>query len=363
MYAQGKGVLQDYSQAHAWFNLAASQGHEKAAIYRDEIAEKMTSNQVARAQQLANQLQPETRKEETKRIDRKLIVSIQKNLQDLGYYSGAIDGLPGRNTSRSIHQFQRDANLPQTGQPSHALLEKLEDTVTRQTEQRKLTQASRGPWTTVLLEDAFTDGDFSTNPRWTAVSGNFWVDSNYFLRSERTVHKTRQSDQQDSAEKKIADIFGQVVKEMMNPQQGTQASELYVQRKIDNAFAIEITMKMLSNQIGQSFEFRTYHDQYRNSGYVVKFLQENEQSLALIRFDQSGSSVIDMTRQGRIFHQNASQSLSWMRYPDGEMKVMIGKEEVLNTKDNRFKAFDGISFINEGGDYAVDSIRILGSHR
>jgi hypothetical protein len=364
MYAQGKGVLQDYAQAHAWFNLAASQGHDKASLYRDEIAKKMTSNQVARAQQLAVQLQPETRKEETKRIDRKLIVSIQRHLQDLGYYLGAIDGLPGRNTSRSIHQFQRDANLPQTGQPSHALLEKLEDTVARQTEQRK-SSASQGPWTTVLLEDAFTDGDFSTNPRWTAVSGNFWVDSNYFLRSERAVAKTVQSDQPDSAEKKIADIFGQVVKEMMNPQQGTQApdlSELYIQRRIDNAFAIEVTMKMLSNQIGQSFEFRTYHDQYRNSGYVVKFFHEKEQSLALIRFDRSGSSVIDMTRPGRIFRQNEVQSLYWVRYADGKMKVMIGEEEVLNTKDNMFKAFDGISFINEGGDYAVDRIRVLGSH-
>jgi len=41
MYAQGKGVLQDYAQAHAWFNLAASQGHDKASVYRDEIAQKI----------------------------------------------------------------------------------------------------------------------------------------------------------------------------------------------------------------------------------------------------------------------------------------------------------------------------------
>lgn len=201
MYAQGKGVLQDYAQAHAWFNIAASQGHEKAALYRDEIAERMTSNQVAKAQQLAIQLQSEGRKEDTKRIDKELIVSIQKHLQDLGYYSGAIDGLTGRNTNRSIRQFQRDANLPETGQPSHAVLEKLENTVARQTEQRELPQAPQGPWTTVLLKDEFTDGDFSTNPRWTAVSGNFWIDSSYFLRTERAVPQTMQSDQQTSAEK------------------------------------------------------------------------------------------------------------------------------------------------------------------
>lgn len=132
-------------------------------------------------------------------------------------------------------------------------------------------------------------------------------------------------------------LFGKVVKEIMSPQQSTQTSdlaELYTQRKIDNAFAIVVNMKILSNQTGQSFELRTYHDQNKNSGYLVKFLNEKKQSLALIRFDRSGSSVIDITRQEEIIRQNEPQALSWMRYADGEMKVMIGDKEVLNTRQH-----------------------------
>ena len=54
MYDKGQGVPQDYIQAHMWFNLAAASGgdgedREKAVHNRDEIAEKMTSEQIAEA--------------------------------------------------------------------------------------------------------------------------------------------------------------------------------------------------------------------------------------------------------------------------------------------------------------------------
>ena len=364
MYAQGKGVLQDYVQAHAWFNIAASQGHEKAALYRDEIAQKMTSSQVAKAQQLASQLQSQAGKPEEKSTDQNLNVSIQQHLQELGYYSGAIDGLMGPNTRGSIRQFQRDANLQVTGEPSHSLLEKLEEAVARQTGQKDVSQAPQGPWTTVLLQDEFTDGDFKTDPGWTAVSGDFWVDASYFLRTQRAVPRSTQSGEQGSAEKRVADIFGKVVKEILSPQQGAQAadlSELYTQRQAGNAFALEVTMKVLSKQAGQNFELRMYHDPDRSSGYLLKLLTDKEQSLALIRFDQSGSSVIDMHRQERLLQTNKLHKVSWMRYADGRMKVLVGNTKVLNTQDNMFKKFDGFSIVNGGGDYAVGSIRILGS--
>jgi len=38
--ATGKGVPQDYVQAHMLYNLAASQGDEIAVKYRDRLAKK-----------------------------------------------------------------------------------------------------------------------------------------------------------------------------------------------------------------------------------------------------------------------------------------------------------------------------------
>lgn len=53
MYRSGKGVIQDYVLAHMWFNLAASNGFEAAVRYRDITAERMSSAQIAKAQQMA----------------------------------------------------------------------------------------------------------------------------------------------------------------------------------------------------------------------------------------------------------------------------------------------------------------------
>ncbi len=52
-YQNGEGVPQDNVLAHMWFNLAASKGVAGAAQLRDDVASRMTRNQIAEAQKLA----------------------------------------------------------------------------------------------------------------------------------------------------------------------------------------------------------------------------------------------------------------------------------------------------------------------
>ena len=56
LYAQGQSVLQDYGRAHIWFNLATANGHERGSENRDNVAEKMTSDQIAEAQKMAREM-------------------------------------------------------------------------------------------------------------------------------------------------------------------------------------------------------------------------------------------------------------------------------------------------------------------
>ena len=64
MYYQGQGVTQDYVLAHKWFNLAAARAtgndNEKFAKARDEVAARMTADQIAEAQRLAREWKPKT---------------------------------------------------------------------------------------------------------------------------------------------------------------------------------------------------------------------------------------------------------------------------------------------------------------
>ena len=58
LYLQGIGVLQNYVEAHKWFNLAASRGEMDAVAERDALTQKMTAEERAEAQKLALAWQP-----------------------------------------------------------------------------------------------------------------------------------------------------------------------------------------------------------------------------------------------------------------------------------------------------------------
>jgi uncharacterized protein len=57
MYRDGKGVIQDYAQAHMWFNIAMAEERniDKARKSTNDIEKKMTPGQIAEAQKLARE--------------------------------------------------------------------------------------------------------------------------------------------------------------------------------------------------------------------------------------------------------------------------------------------------------------------
>jgi len=63
MHALGRGVTQDYVQAYMWMHLSVAsskerEGSSQAATLLDEIAMKMTPQQIAEAQRLAGEWKP-----------------------------------------------------------------------------------------------------------------------------------------------------------------------------------------------------------------------------------------------------------------------------------------------------------------
>jgi TPR repeat protein len=59
-YNNGLGVPQDYVRSYMWLNLAATQGRESAATFRDLVGRLMTPAQIAEAQKLAREWKPNT---------------------------------------------------------------------------------------------------------------------------------------------------------------------------------------------------------------------------------------------------------------------------------------------------------------
>jgi TPR repeat protein len=55
MYYYGAGVFQDNVRAYMWYDIATANGNKRSAKWRGETAEKMTSADVSRAQNMAQE--------------------------------------------------------------------------------------------------------------------------------------------------------------------------------------------------------------------------------------------------------------------------------------------------------------------
>ena len=58
MYDNGRGVPQDYALAYMWFNLCGSSGDKDCVKNRNIVEEKMTPQQIEKAQEMARNWKP-----------------------------------------------------------------------------------------------------------------------------------------------------------------------------------------------------------------------------------------------------------------------------------------------------------------
>ncbi|MGA2213812.1 MAG: tetratricopeptide repeat protein [Bryobacteraceae bacterium] len=59
MYGSGQGVKRDYVQAYKWLNICAAKGNAGCVTQRDLLSKKLKPGQIAEAQRLATQFQPQ----------------------------------------------------------------------------------------------------------------------------------------------------------------------------------------------------------------------------------------------------------------------------------------------------------------
>ena len=163
LHLQGLGVVQDYVEAHKWLNLAASRGEAEALGERDALAAKMTTAQIANAQERAAAWRPggppaggnapaspaaqasmtpsaPAVSSESRLPPPDAIREAQALLAALGYQPGPADGVWGRRTGEAYSAFLRDAGLSQAETLNPQALRALRAIA----ERRGVGQAGRG---------------------------------------------------------------------------------------------------------------------------------------------------------------------------------------------------------------------------
>jgi len=232
--------------------------------------------------------------------------------------------------------------------------------------------SNQGPVSQRLLFDDFSDGDLTRNPGWTVVSGEYWVEQGYGLRS-RTADPvaTQTTTAKVSKEELAISILGAILQgsnsskttptaEPKPPAPATPDAVLRTRVRMANAFTLTSTFS--SWTATGSFAFAVTQGRDLNGYRVIYTPRQGARGATakLLRTTARGDSTIDTASLNGLEDQK-QHSLQWVRGKDGRMTVNLDGKTILRAQDTSFRAaFDGLALINTGADVIVGSIVLEG---
>jgi hypothetical protein len=236
------------------------------------------------------------------------------------------------------------------------------------------------PWDTVIFEDSFSTRGSRPAPPWQVVSGEMLIDWRYGMRSvvePVAVEQPETQEQPEEPDDPLGQIFGALLKKATGTQQQTQSQPTLdlgtettpavaiVAKPVSNAFSIraELTTRSLDGLDAPRFEMGPYQGQDATAGYRLAVLPGSRPSLELTSTSSRGTvSTVDLYDEGLSLEDGKAHVIVWTRTADGRMAVSVDGTEAINVSDRRFTGgFDGFSVANQGGDFALRSIRIEGT--
>jgi hypothetical protein len=240
---------------------------------------------------------------------------------------------------------------------------------------RDLTRRYDIPWQVDLVNETFSDGNFTTNPTWRATSGRWWVEKNFGLRAAFETTTTQPSNNQNTGNDDIGkQLLGAILNQALGGSQkksssgssksttATSSSQaaIHLDKTISNAFSAQIEFTSWRKE--GSFEIATYQGSERKSGYRLFYHAGQTRSLEMVRTSRSGSNAIKTYDQALNLEDKRTHVLVWTRDRVGNMSVSIDGDKLLSVVDQSFRdSFNGLSLINNKGDYIISKVAIKGA--
>lgn len=224
---------------------------------------------------------------------------------------------------------------------------------------RNLANGTETPWNAVVLDDSFADGNFTSNPTWEVLSGEYFIETGWGLRNRLIAAQQNEQSSGNSGDDLAKVLLGTILKRATGQQDdgGHPASNVIVTRTdVSNAFSLE--MEFSSWEPGGNVDIGVFQGQNANLGY--RLLYSSGKGVQLHRVGSSGSSVIassePLTLEDKKFH-----TVTWTRTKDGQMRVSVDGNETLAATDRAFSdPFDGVRISNTSGDFIVKRITAKG---
>lgn len=276
---------------------------------------------------------------------------LQRLLDRLGYDvtpSGVMDA----RTEAAIRAYEQDHDLLVTGEPSPALLEHMQGRVG---DDRGRGRTARPADDDVRISDSFEDGDFTGDPAWQVVSGEFRVENGRLMSAV----------EQRTDDREFGRILGDVFGEALGIGVPGQSKVAAIAQGTPFANAFRIVLKLGGEPENQArVNLGPWRGNSPSQGYRLVYDPAGDQPLSLLAVDGEKSRTIASTSQVPRLADGAVHEVEWTRDPDGEMRVVVDGTLSLAVRDRSIEdRFSGFSLINGGGQWRLDEVAVRARDR
>ncbi len=230
------------------------------------------------------------------------------------------------------------------------------------------------PWQVVLYDQSFLEvGNDNLPPGWTPLEGRYRMEPNL---GYRTMVETRPGQQQRSDEEAVGALVGSLLNKALggkgnnnnsNSQSRYASARAVTQQPVTNAYALTLrmTLRPLANTQGR-VGFGPYQGEPDGGGYRLYYLtgsNDNERAFELVRRSSRGTvSTIEYYDGPLRIEDGQEHEILWTRDGEGNMTISVDGTQIMAAGDKSFgDPFDGITFVNTGGDAAVSYMKIEGT--
>lgn len=233
------------------------------------------------------------------------------------------------------------------------------------------------PWTQTLISDAFRDGDYTRDPRWTLASGNARVDDRLGLVTsveEGAVTAARdeapaRDDKKDPGAELAMALLGSLLEEAQKGRQqdsepapaparsADKPATLYTEARVPDGFALTLDLEALSRD-GQ-YIIEVYRDRPGGDGYAVIYRPGDQRPFELVRTSRDRTAVVEAATGAK---PGGAFELTWTRKPGGEMTLAVNGNRLFKVRDRTWKdGFQGLALTTLKGRFALRRVELLGA--
>jgi hypothetical protein len=136
-------------------------------------------------------------------------------------------------------------------------------------------------------------------------------------------------------------------------------AELFTRLPISNAFMVQL--ELVSRERDGRFEVDVFQGYRRSAGYRLSYNAGASPAFEILRFGRSGVRLLASHRKVVRLEDGYRHRLVFARDEAGAMSLILDGKALLEINDRSFRdPFAGITIANEGGDFAVREVSVLG---